>query len=78
MSDFVTIKLDGEEYVLRPQEGQLQVGRRVGGDVTWLDDVDTSVFPDAARSAIERGDAADPALLTALRGVVQAEVERGG
>jgi hypothetical protein len=78
MSDFVTIKLDGEEYVLRPQEGLLQVGRRVGGDVTWLDEVDTSVFPEAARDAIERGDASDQSLLTALRGVVQAEVERGG
>jgi hypothetical protein len=78
MSDFVNIRLDGEEYVLRPRDGGLQVGRRVGGDVTWLDDVDTSVFPDAAREAIGRGDAEDPTLLTALRGVVQAEVQRGG
>jgi hypothetical protein len=78
MSDFVNIRLDGEEYVLRPETGVLRVGRRVGGDVTWLDDIDTSVFPDAARQAIDRGDAADQSLLTALRGVVQAEVERGG
>jgi hypothetical protein len=78
MSDFVTIRLDGEEYVLRPEDGGLHVGRRVGGDVTWLDHVDTSVFPGAAREAVERGDATDAALLTALRGVVQAEVERGG
>jgi hypothetical protein len=78
MSDFVTIRIDGEEYVLRPHEDQLQVGRRVGGDVRWLDDVDLSVVPTAARAAVERGDASDPALLTALRGVVQAEVERGG
>ncbi|MGY1618152.1 hypothetical protein ACI797_15540 [Geodermatophilus sp. SYSU D00691] len=78
MSDFVNIRLDGEEYVLRPQEGALQVGRRVGGDVTWLDEVDTGLFPDAARQAVERGDAEDQALLTALRGVIQAEVERGG
>jgi len=78
MSDFVNIRVDGEEYVLRPEDGGLQVGRRVGGDVTWLDDVDTSVFPEAARAAIERGDAEDPSLLTALRGVIQAEVERGG
>jgi len=78
MSDFVNIRVDGEEYVLRPGDGGLQVGRRVGGDVTWLDDVDTSVFPEAARAAIERGDAEDQALLTALRGVIQAEVERGG
>jgi hypothetical protein len=78
MSDFVTIRLDGEEYVLRPQDGELHVGRRVGGDVTWLDDVDTSVFPAAARDAIQRGDANDESLLTALRGVIQAEVQRGG
>lgn len=78
MSDFVTIRLDGEEYVLRPVDGGLQVGRRVDGDVTWLDDVDISVFPAAAREAIDRGDATDQTLLTALRGVVQAEVERGG
>jgi len=78
MSDFVNIRVDGEEYVLRPEDGGLQVGRRVGGDVTWLDDVDASVFPEAARAAIERGDAEDQALLTALRGVIQAEVERGG
>jgi hypothetical protein len=78
MSDFVNIRLDGEEYVLRPGDGGLQVGRRVGGDVTWLDDIDTSTFPAAAREAIDRGDAEDPTLFTALRGVVQAEVERGG
>jgi hypothetical protein len=78
MGDFVTIRLDGEEYVLRPGDGGLQVGRRVDGDVTWLDDVDISVFPAAAREAIDRGDATDQTLLTALRGVVQAEVERGG
>jgi hypothetical protein len=46
--------------------------------VTWLDDVDPSVFPAAAREAVARGDAEDQALLTAVRGVVQAEVERGG
>ena len=78
MSDFVNIRVDGEEYVLRPEDGGLQVGRRVGGDVTWLDDVDAGVFPEAARAAIDRGDAEDQALLTALRGVIQAEVERGG
>ncbi len=78
MSDFVTIRLDGEEYVLRPDGDRLQVGRRVGGDVTWLDDVDTGLFPAAAREAVARGDASDQSLLTALRGVVQAEVERGG
>ena len=78
MSDFVTIRLDGEEYVLRPEGDTLHVGRRVGGDVTWLDDVDTEGFPAAAREAVSRGDATDQTLLTALRGVVQAEIERGG
>ncbi len=78
MSDFVTIRLDGEEYALRPDDGGLRVGRRVGSDVAWLDDVDASVFPPAARDAVARGDASDEALLIALRGVIQAEVERGG
>lgn len=78
MSDFVTIRLDGDEYVLRPDGDDLHVGRRVGGDVTWLDDVETGSLPTAAREAVARGDASDESLLTALRGVVQAEVERGG
>ena len=78
MSDFVTIRLDGEEWALRPEGDALRVGRRVGGEVAWLDDVDAGVVPPAARAAVERGDADDEALLTALRGVVQAEVERGG
>jgi hypothetical protein len=78
MSDFVTIRLDGEEWALRPEGDELRVGRRVGGDVAWLDDVDVNAFPPAARAAVERGDASDEALLTALRGVVQAEVQRGG
>ena len=78
MSDEMTIQLDSEEYVLRPDGGVLRVGRRVGGDGTWLDDVDTSVFPEEARTALESGDSGNASLLTALRGVVQAEVQRGG
>ena len=79
MSDDVTIRLDSEEYVLRPEGGgDVRVGRRVGGDVAWLDAVDGGLLPEAAREALDRGDASDEALLTALRGVVQAEVERGG
>ena len=78
MSDFVTIRMDGDEYVMRPDGDDLHVGRRVGGDVTWLDDVDTGSLPAAAREAVARGDASDESLLTALRGVIQAEVERGG
>ena len=78
MSDDMTIDLDGETYVIRPDGDALQVGRSVGGDVTWLDTVDTALLTGAAREALDRGDASDEALLVALRGVVQAEVERGG
>jgi hypothetical protein len=78
MPDDMTIDLDGETYVLRPDGNALQVGRRVGGDVTWLDTVDTSLLTGPAREALDRGDTSDAALLLALRGVVQAEVERGG
>jgi hypothetical protein len=82
MTDDMTIQLDSETYVLRPDGDGVQVGRRVDGDpddgIAWLDTVDPSLFPDAAREAIDRGDTSDEALLTALRGVVQAEVERGG
>ncbi|WP_347059672.1 hypothetical protein ABC795_04290 [Blastococcus sp. HT6-30] len=78
MTDEMTIQLDGEEYVLRPEGDGLQVGRRMGGDVTWLDTVDGSLLPGPAREALDRGDTSDEALLRAVRGVVQAEVERGG
>jgi hypothetical protein len=78
MSDDMTIDLGGERYVLRRDGAYLHVGRKVGGDVTWLDDVDTSILPSAAHEALDRGNGSDEALLTALRGVVQAEVERGG
>ena len=78
MTDDMTIRLDSETYVLRPGDDGVQVGRRVDGDVAWLDTVDAGLFPGAAREALERGDTSDEALLTALRGVVQAEVERGG
>jgi len=78
MSDDMTIQIDSESYVLREDGDGLQVGRRNGDDVAWLDTVDLSLLPDPARQALERGDASDEALLTALRGVVQAEVERGG
>jgi hypothetical protein len=78
MSDELTIQLDGETYVVSGTGGGVRVGRRVGDDVVWLDDVDASLFPGPAREALDRGDASDEALLTALRGVVQAEVERGG
>jgi hypothetical protein len=78
MSDEMTIQLDSEEYVLRPEGGSLRVGRRVAGEVTWLDDVDPGLLPESARAALERGDTGDEALRRALLGVVQAEVQRGG
>jgi hypothetical protein len=74
----MTIQVDSERYVLRRAGGDVQVGRRNGDDVVWLDDVDGSLFSGAAREALERGDTSDEALLTAVRGITQAEVERGG
>ena len=78
MTDDMTIELDGEQYVVRPEGDGLQVGRRVDGDVTWLDAVDADLLPAPAREALERGDTSDEALLTAVRGVVGAETRRGG
>jgi hypothetical protein len=78
MSDDVTIRLDSEEYVVRRDGGDVQVGRRTGSDVAWLDTVAPSLLSPAALDALDRGDASDEGLLTALRGIVQAEVERGG
>ena len=78
MSDDMTIRIDSEEYVLRQGGDGLQVGRRNGDDVAWLDTVDLDLLPQQARDALQRGDGSDEALLTALRGVTQAEVERGG
>jgi hypothetical protein len=78
MTDDMTITVDSEEYVLRHDGDGLQVGRRMGGDVAWLDTVDTDLLPGPAREALERGDTSAESLLTAVRGVVQAEVERGG
>ena len=78
MSDDVSMRVNGEEYLVRREGGDVQVGKRVGGEVTWLDTVDTELFSRPALDALDRGDTSDEALLTALRGVVQAEVERGG
>jgi hypothetical protein len=78
MSDSTTIELGGEEYLVQREGGSLRLGRQVGGDTTWLDEVDVSQLPAPAREALERGDHADQTLQTALLGVVQAEVNRGG
>jgi hypothetical protein len=78
MTDDMTIRLDSDEYVVRREGGGLRLGRRVGEDVAWLETVDLGLLPAPAREALDRGDASDETLLTALRGVIQAEVERGG
>ena len=78
MTDDMTIQLDGEEYVVRREGDGLRLGRRVGEVLTWIETVQLDLLPGPAREALERGDASDEALLTALRGVAQAEVERGG
>ena len=77
MTEEMTIKLDGDNYVLRPEGEGFQVGRRVGGEVTWLESVDGSLVTDPVRTALANGDSSDESLLQAVRGVVQAEVERG-
>ncbi|SNS55127.1 hypothetical protein SAMN04488107_2978 [Geodermatophilus saharensis] len=78
MSDDLTIDIDGDQYVLRQGTEGLQVGRRVGGEVAWLDDVDPALLSEDARAALAEGDTTNPALQTAIGGIVQAEVERGG
>jgi hypothetical protein len=77
MTDDMTITVDTDEYVLRRDGDGLQVGRRVAGDVAWLDTVDLGLLPEQAREALERGDTADETLLTAVRGIAQAEEDRG-
>jgi hypothetical protein len=77
MSDDMTIQIDSEQYVVRQDGDGLQVGRRNGDDVAWLETVDLGLLPTPAREALERGDTSDQALLTALRGITQAEAERG-
>jgi hypothetical protein len=78
MTDDLTIQLDSDEYVVRREGDGLRLGRRMGGEVTWLETVDLGLLPGPAREALDRGDTSDEALVTALRGVAQAEVERGG
>ena len=77
MTDEKTIDIDGETYVVRHDGEGLQVGRRVDGDVTWLDTVADSLLPEAARSAAQSVDTSNEELRTAVRGVLEAEVRRG-
>jgi hypothetical protein len=78
MSDEMTIRIDSDEYVARRDGADLRLGRRVGSEITWLDAVELELLPAAAQEAVDRGDASDEALLNALRGIVSAEVQRGG
>ena len=78
MTDDMTIQLDSDEYVVRREGDGLRLGRRMGAEVSWRETVDLDLLPAQAREALDRGDATDEALLTALRGVAQAEVGRGG
>jgi hypothetical protein len=78
MDEEMTVTIDSEDYVLRPEGDSLKVGRRMGGDTTWLDDVALATLPADARIALDRGNTSDATLLLALRGVVAAEVRRGG
>jgi hypothetical protein len=76
--DGVTIELGGEKYQVRREGDVLRLGRRVGGRTAWLDDVPMELLPAPARAALERGDHSDPAVQTALLGIVDAQVQRGG
>jgi hypothetical protein len=78
MSDDLTLDIDGERYVVRKGDGGLRVGRRNDGDVAWLDDVDPALLPEDARAALAEGDTSNEALRTAISGILQAEVKRGG
>lgn len=63
---------------MRREGDALTLGRQVGGETTWLDDLDVRQLPGPAQEALDRGDHDDQTLQTALLGVVQAEVNRGG
>jgi hypothetical protein len=77
MSESTTIELGGEQYLVQREGGALRLGRRVGSDTTWLDDIDVSQLPGPAQEALDRGEYSDQTLQTVLLGVVRAEVYRG-
>ena len=77
MTESTTIQLGGEEYLVQREGDTLRLGRQVGGDTVWLDDLDVGQLPGPAREALERGEHDDTTLQTALLGVVRAEVDRG-
>ena len=77
MDGSTTIELGGEEYLVQREGDVLRLGRQVGGETTWLDDVEVGQLPGPAREALDRGEHSDQTLQTALLGVVRAEVGRG-
>jgi hypothetical protein len=76
--DGSTIELGGEKYQVRREGDVLRLGRQLGEETAWLDDVPVDLLPGPARDALDRGEHADPALRTALLGIVDAQVQRGG
>jgi hypothetical protein len=77
MSDSTAIELGGEKYLVQREGAALRLGRQVGGETIWLDDIDVDQLPGPAREALDRGEHTDQTLQTALLGVVRAEVDRG-
>jgi hypothetical protein len=77
MSESTTIELGGEQYLVQREGDSLRLGRHVGKDTIWLDDIEVSRLPGPAQQALDRGEHADQTLQTALLGVVRAEVDRG-
>jgi hypothetical protein len=77
MSESTTIELGGEQYLVQREGDALRLGRQVGKDTIWLDDIEVSQLPGPAQEALDRGDHSDQTLQTALLGVVRAEVDRG-
>ena len=77
MGESTTIELGGERYLVQRDGDAQKLGRQVGGDTVWLDDIEVSRMPGPAQEALERGEHSDQTLQTALLGVVRAEVDRG-
>jgi hypothetical protein len=77
MSESTTIELGGERYLVQREGDSLRLGRTVGEDTTWLDEIEVSALPEPAQQALDRGEHSDQTLQTALLGVVRAEVDRG-
>jgi len=78
MSESTTIELGGDEYLVQREGESLRLGRQVGGETVWLDDIEVGQLPGPAQEALQRGEHTDQTLQTALLGVVNAEVNRGG